>query len=107
LQVIQDEELVNRSAELGAYFLERLQQIESPIIRQVRGLGLMIGIELKERAMPIVNALMARGIMTLTAGPTVLRLLPPLVITQEEIDQVIEAIEEVLVEQQERELETA
>ena len=52
LQVIQEENLVNRSAELGAYFLERLQQIESPLIRQVRGLGLMIGIELKERACP-------------------------------------------------------
>jgi acetylornithine/LysW-gamma-L-lysine aminotransferase len=109
LQTIQEENLANRSAELGAYFQERLQQIESPLIREVRGLGLMVGIELKIHAMPIVNALMARGVMTLTAGTTVLRLLPPLVITREELDQVVEAIEAVLAEQLEldRELETA
>ena len=92
-----------RSAELGTHFLERLQQIESPLIRDVRGMGLMIGIELKVRAMPIVNELMARGVMTLTAGPTVLRLLPPLVITQEELDQVAEVLEAVLTEQLELE----
>jgi acetylornithine/LysW-gamma-L-lysine aminotransferase len=109
LQTIEKENLVNRSAELGAHFLERLQQIESPLIRDVRGLGLMVGIELKVHAMPIVNALMARGVMTLTAGTTVLRLLPPLVITREELNQVVEAIEVVLAEQleQERELEAA
>jgi acetylornithine/LysW-gamma-L-lysine aminotransferase len=103
LQVIQEENLVERSAELGAYFQARLQQIDSSLIREVRGLGLMVGIELKVRAMPIVNELMARGVMTLTAGPTVLRLLPPLVITQAQLDAVVEALEAVLAEQGELE----
>lgn len=103
LQVIQDENLVERSAELGAYFQERLQQIDSSLIREVRTLGLMVGIELKVRAMPIVNELMARGVMTLTAGPTVLRLLPPLVITQAQLDSVVEILEVVLAEQGELE----
>jgi acetylornithine/LysW-gamma-L-lysine aminotransferase len=103
LQVIQEENLVERSAELGAYFQERLQQIDSSLIREVRMIGLMVGIELKIRAMPIVNELMARGVMTLTAGPTVLRLLPPLVITQAQLDSVVEILEAVLAEQGELE----
>lgn len=111
LQTIQNEDLVTRAAELGAYFEQRLRQIDSPLIREIRCLGLMIGIELKVRAMPIVNALMARGVMTLTAGPTVLRLLPPLVITQAQLNSVAETLEIVLAEQQkleqERELEAS
>ncbi len=103
LQVIQEENLVERSAELGAFFQARLQQIDSPLIREVRGVGLMVGIELKVRATPIVNELMARGVMTLTAGPTVLRLLPPLVITQAQLDAVVEIMEAILAEQGELE----
>ena len=99
LQVIREEDLVNRSAELGSYLRQRLQRIDSPLIREVRGLGLMVGIELKVRAMPIVQALMERGVMALTAGPTVLRLLPPLVITQDQLDVVVETLESVLAEQ--------
>ena len=99
LHVIREEDLVNRSAELGSYLRQRLQRIESPLIREVRGLGLMVGIELKVRAMPIVQALMAHGVMALTAGPTVLRLLPPLVITQEQLDSVVETLALVLAEQ--------
>ena len=107
LQVIQEENLVERSAELGAYFQERLEQIDSPLIREIRTIGLMVGIELKVRAMPIVNELMARGVMTLTAGPTVLRLLPPLVITRAQLDSVVEILEAVLAEQAEQEPITA
>ena len=96
LQVIEAENLVNRAAELGAVFISQLQAIESPIIREVRGLGLMIGIELKERAMPYVPALAERGVQVLTAGPTVLRLLPPLIISEDEISEVAAAISEVV-----------
>ena len=98
LDVYEEEQLAARSAELGAYFQERLQEINSPLIREVRGLGLMIGVELKIRAMEAVRGLMDRGVLSLTAGPTVLRLLPPLVISKEEIDKVVEAITAVLVE---------
>ncbi len=95
LQVIEDEDLVARAAELGVYFLQQLRAIESPLIREVRGLGLMIGIELKIRVMPVVKALADLGVQVLTAGPTVLRLLPPLVITREELDEVVVAISRV------------
>ena len=98
LDVYEEEQLAARSAELGAYFQERLQEINSPLIREVRGLGLMIGVELKIRAMEAVRGLMDRGVLSLTAGPTVLRLLPPLVISKEEVDTVVEAITAVLLE---------
>ena len=92
LEAYEREGLVERAAELGAYLLERLRAIDSPLIREVRGLGLMVGVELKTRVTPILQALMARGVLALPAGPTVLRLLPPLVIEREELDVVVEAI---------------
>jgi len=105
LGVIEGENLVARASDLGAYFLQQLRTIESPLIRDVRGLGLMIGIELKIRAMPLVIALADQGIQVLTAGPTVLRLLPPLVISQEELDEVVAAIAQVTRESYVRETE--
>jgi acetylornithine/LysW-gamma-L-lysine aminotransferase len=93
LDIIEQEQLVERSAELGVYFRDRLRDIESPLIREVRGLGLMIGIDLRVRAMPIVKRLMEEGILVLTAGKTVIRLLPPLVITREQVDTVVVALE--------------
>lgn len=98
LQVYEDEGLITRAEENGRYFLERLQEINSPLIREVRGLGLMVGVELRVRVMDLVLALMERGVLTLTAGTTVLRLLPPLVIGREELDAVVEAIAEALAE---------
>lgn len=92
--------LIQRSAEMGAYLLERLHDIESPLIREVRGLGLMIGIELKSRVKPVLQDLMERGVLALPAGPTVLRLLPPLVIARDEIDVVVGAIEATLASNQ-------
>jgi acetylornithine/LysW-gamma-L-lysine aminotransferase len=96
LKVIEDEGLVQKAQTLGAYFLDQLRQIESPKIREVRGLGLMIGVELKEKAGPYVQQLMEKGVIVLLAGPTVIRLLPPLVISREEIDGVVAALKEVL-----------
>ncbi len=96
LQVIEREGLVEKAAALGAYLLEKLKRIETDKIREVRGLGLMIGIELKEKAGPHVQALMEKGVIVLLAGATVIRLLPPLVISREEIDRVVSAIEEIL-----------
>lgn len=96
LQVIEDEDLVARAAENGRYLITRLQAIDSPLIRDVRGLGLMVGVELRARAMPLVEALMARGVLTLTAGSTVLRLLPPLVISRAQLDAVVTAVADAL-----------
>ncbi|MFL7839180.1 MAG: aspartate aminotransferase family protein [Candidatus Promineifilaceae bacterium] len=96
LDIIEEEDLVGRSAEMGSYFKERLSAIDSPLIREMRGLGLMIGVDLRVRAMPIVKQLMDEGVLVLTAGKTVLRLLPPLVITRDQIDTAVAAIETVL-----------
>jgi acetylornithine/LysW-gamma-L-lysine aminotransferase len=96
LDVIQKQGLAERAGTLGNYFMEGLKAIRSDKIREVRGLGLMIGIELKEKAGPYVQALMEKGIIVLLAGANVIRLLPPLVISKEEIDQTLKALQEVL-----------
>ncbi|HSB05865.1 MAG TPA: acetylornithine/succinylornithine family transaminase [Thermodesulfobacteriota bacterium] len=96
LKVIERERLPERAKTLGEYFLSKLRAIQSERIREIRGLGLMLGIELKEKAGPYVQHLMERGVIVLLAGATVIRLLPPLVITEEEIDRVISALKEVL-----------
>jgi len=96
LEVIEKEGLVEKAKTLGAYFLEELGLIKSDKIREIRGLGLMIGIELKERAGQSVQQLMDRGVIALLAGATVIRLLPPLVITRDEIDTVVMTLKEVL-----------
>jgi acetylornithine/LysW-gamma-L-lysine aminotransferase len=96
LSVMEEENLPAQSAEKGAYLLEKLNGIQSSLIREVRGLGLMIGIELKQKVTPYLKALQDKHILALNAGITVLRLLPPLVITYEQLDTVVEALKEVL-----------
>jgi acetylornithine/LysW-gamma-L-lysine aminotransferase len=96
LDVMQQQRLPEYAAEVGAYFRGRLQAIASPKIREVRGLGLMLGVELKEKVAPYLRALMERGVMALAAGTTVLRFLPPLIITTDEIDTVVTQLTEVL-----------
>ncbi len=90
------ENLPGRAAETGAYFVERLRAIGSPRIREIRGLGLMIGVELKDKAGPVAQALMQDGVLALLAGTTVLRFLPPLVIAREQVDRVVESLTRVL-----------
>ena len=96
LEVIEKERLIENAEAQGNYLKEKLSRIESKKIRDVRGLGLMIGIELKEKAGPYVQMLMDKGVIALLAGATVIRLLPPLVISREEIDIVVSALEEIL-----------
>jgi len=96
VDIIQKEGLVAKSKALGEYFLKELDALNSSKIREVRGLGLMLGIELKEKAGPYVEKLMEKGVIVLLAGATVIRLLPPLVITKEEIDTVVQALKDTL-----------
>jgi acetylornithine/LysW-gamma-L-lysine aminotransferase len=70
--------------------------IDSPLIREVRGQGLMIGIELKQKVAPYLAALQEHHILALNAGLTTIRLLPPLVITLEQLDRVVKTLKEVL-----------
>ncbi len=96
LGVIEREGLIANANTLGGYLLEKLRRIESKKIREVRGLGLMVGIELKEKAGPYVQMLMEKGVIALLAGATVIRLLPPLVISRKEIDTVVSILEAIL-----------
>ena len=98
LDRIKELRLPERAAELGSYFIERLEEINSPHIREVRGLGLMVGVELKKKVTPYLQALMERGVLALPAGLTVMRFLPPLVIEREQLDAVVEAVTGVLAE---------
>jgi len=97
LEIIVRDRLPEKARDLGEYFLKELRAIKTQKVREVRGLGLMIGIELKEKAGPCVEQLMERGVIVLLAGATVIRLLPPLVISREEIDMALSALREVLV----------
>lgn len=86
LAVLRDERLVERSAEMGAYFLERLRELRAPDILEVRGRGLWIGIELAGPARPVCEALMREGLLCKETHDRVLRIAPPLVIARDEID---------------------
>jgi len=96
IDALTGEDLPRRAADTGAYFACRLREIKSDRIREIRGLGLMIGIEMKDKAGPIAQALMQEGVLALLAGTTVLRFLPPLVITREQVDRVVESLARVL-----------
>ncbi len=80
----------------GKYFREKLEKYTLSKVREIRQIGLMIGIELKDKSQPIIVELLEKGVVTLPAGTTVLRLLPPLVISYEELDTAIEKLVEVL-----------
>ncbi len=88
--------LAGAARERGAQLIAGLAAIQSDRIREVRGLGLLVGIELKENSGPAIKALQDEGVLTLGAGPTVVRYLPPLVITAEQVDNVIAATAKVL-----------
>jgi ornithine--oxo-acid transaminase len=97
LDVLVDESLVQRSARLGTYFLDRLKTIDSPVIREVRGRGLWIGIELEKPARPYCEALQNEGLLCKETHERVIRVAPPLVIQSDEIDWAFERIKKVLV----------
>jgi predicted acetylornithine/succinylornithine family transaminase/N-acetyl-ornithine/N-acetyl-lysine deacetylase len=100
LDILEREELAERAAALGHYALQRLKTIHSPLIREVRGKGLLLGIELKRRVQPYLEALSERGVLALQAGSNVIRLLPPLVISGEQLEHVLDTVEEVLLEEE-------
>lgn len=93
---MESENLPQRAAERGAQMLAGLQAIESPLIREVRGLGLMVAVELKQPSGPYLAALAERGVLALAAGSTVMRFLPPLVISERDVDTVVEQVAQVL-----------
>lgn len=95
LEVLEDEKLAEASLELGNYFMEELRKIEHPSIKEVRGRGLFIGVELTESARPYCEALKELGLLCKETHDTVIRFAPPLVVTKEEIDWALEKINKV------------
>jgi len=96
LRVLVSEKMIERSAELGAHFLDRLKALRSPHVTEVRGLGLWIGIELNKPARPFCEALKEQGILCKETHEKVIRIAPPLVITREEIGWAFDRIKNVL-----------
>jgi len=96
IEVMAEEQLVARSAQLGEWLTQALRELPSEQIREVRGLGLMVGIELRGKVTPVLQQLIKRGVWALPAGLNVLRLLPPLVIDSADLEEVIAAIGEVV-----------
>ena len=101
LNVLVEERLADRSAEMGAYLLRELRKIDSSLITDIRGRGLFIGVEIDPAACSarqICEALMERGLLSKETHETVIRLAPPLVIGREEIDWAVSRIRDVLTE---------
>jgi len=98
LRVLIEEKMVERSAELGAYFLDRLRTLRSRDLHEVRGRGLWIGIEMNSPARPYCEALKQEGILCKETHDRVIRIAPPLVITRDEIDWAFDRIRKVIEE---------
>jgi ornithine--oxo-acid transaminase len=96
LRILVEEKLVERSAELGAYFLARLQALQSKIISEIRGRGLWIGLELNVDARPYCEALKEEGILCKETHHRIIRIAPPLVIERDEIDWAVDRLAKVL-----------
>ncbi|CAN7381601.1 ornithine--oxo-acid transaminase [Paenibacillus sp. LjRoot56] len=96
LEVLEQEQLAERSDSLGAYFLKRLQEIENPLIQEIRGRGLFIGIDLTVPARPFCEALKDKGLLCKETHEHIIRLAPPLVITKDELDWAWQQLHEVL-----------
>jgi ornithine--oxo-acid transaminase len=99
LRIIAEEHLPERAAEMGAYFIEKLRALNSPLVKEVRGKGLLIGVELKPeagKARPFCEKLMEHGLLCKETHEMVIRFAPPLVISRDDIDWAIEQVKSVL-----------
>jgi acetylornithine/LysW-gamma-L-lysine aminotransferase len=102
LDVIRDEGLPERARELGERLMEGLRALGEryKIVREVRGTGLMVGLELRFDVLNVIMGALDRGVLVLDAGRNVVRLLPPLVIDGEQVDRVVSVLDEVLGEEE-------
>lgn len=96
LEVLEEEKLIECSAQLGEYLMEKVKKLTSPKIKEIRGRGLFIGIELIEPARAYCETLKEKGLLCKETHETTIRLAPPLIISQEEIDWAVVRLEEVL-----------
>jgi len=96
LRVLVEEKLIERAAQLGSYFLEKLRAIPSPHIKEARGKGLWLGIELNKPARPFCEVLKEQGVLCKETHELVIRVAPPLVISRDEIDWAVERFAKIL-----------
>jgi LysW-gamma-L-lysine/LysW-L-ornithine aminotransferase len=96
LQAIEERGLLAHATAMGERLRRGIEALGSERVREVRGLGLMVGVELKEKVAPVVDALRERGVLTISGGATVIRFLPPLVIGEDEVDEVVRRFAQVL-----------
>jgi len=97
LTTIRNENLVEQARDNGQWFVEQLEALDLDFIREIRGVGLMVGLELRGRVTPILKDLQEKhNILALPAGRTTLRFLPPLIITRDELQTIVDAIAQVL-----------
>jgi acetylornithine/LysW-gamma-L-lysine aminotransferase len=102
IDVLLKEKLADRAATLGGYFKAKLEELQAKykIVKEVRGLGLMLGVELRYDVLNIILKAMDRGVIILDAGRNVLRFLPPLVIEKEQIDKTISVLDTIIKEEE-------
>ena len=96
LDVLVRERLWERAERLGNRAMDALRALDAPVVREVRGLGMLIGVEIKEKVNPYLQALAARGVLAIGGGSSVLRLLPPLVIPEDQWSYAVEQVGRVL-----------
>mgnify|MGYP002623555657 CR=1 FL=1 len=95
IEAIQSDNLLDHISDLGAHFLDRLRalQAERPEqVREARGVGLMLAVELRQKAGPALKRLLERGVLAVTSGATTLRFLPPYIATRDEVDEAVDAL---------------
>lgn len=92
LRILADPAIHQHATEVGAYFLERLRAIKHASIREARGRGLMLALELKRPATPVIKAMQDQGVLTLPAGATIVRFLPSLLLQRDHVDETIQAL---------------
>jgi acetylornithine/LysW-gamma-L-lysine aminotransferase len=102
IDALVEENLTERAAEMGKHFKAELERLQAKhkIVKEVRGLGLMLGMELRYDVLNVILKAAAKGVLVLDAGRTVVRLLPPLVINKEQIDRTVNVLDEVLGEEE-------
>ncbi len=97
-----EEGLVDNARKMGELLKRGFSQIESKLIREVRGLGLMLGIDMRFEAINVILKSLEGGVIVLEAGKTVLRLLPPLVITKDEVERVLTVVSDSIKEEEKK-----
>jgi len=104
LKALTEDGLIKNSENMGKMFIEGLEKLKEnhSIIREVRGKGLMIGVELKFEVKDVLMSLIEKGVLMLYSGRNILRILPPLVITENDITKVLQTLDTVLSEEEEK-----